>query len=157
MHKSNTFAYFVAQGGLKNVYDKITLFQYWFRILWCTFFYVISGCDTVSSFFIVGKYKFYDALSTFKNINKLKEVFKALGNEADVISQIEFDMLEQFSLHVYYPKQYISNEGLSEVRMSEFESNPNVTMRHLPPSKIGLMWNGHVINQVGYGRYVTRT
>ena len=32
-------------------------------------------------------------------------------------------MLEQFTFHVYYPKQYISNKGLNEVRMLEFESN----------------------------------
>ena len=48
-------------------------------------------------------------------------------------------MLEQFTLHIYYPKQYISNKGVNEVCMLEFESNPNVTMRHLPPSKIGLI------------------
>ena len=60
---------------------------------------------------------FYDGLSTFKNINKLEEVFKAFGNEPDVISQDKFDMLEQYTLHVYYPKQYISNKGLNEIPM----------------------------------------
>ena len=80
------------------------------------FFYAFSGSDTVSSFFEVGKCKFYDTLSTFKNINKLKEVFKALWNEPDVISQDKFDMLEQFTLHVYYPKQYFQQ------RTSSFEN-----------------------------------
>ena len=38
------------------------------------FFYAFSGCDTISSFFKVGKCKFYDALSTFKIINKLRGI-----------------------------------------------------------------------------------
>ena len=132
----------MVQGGSKNVHD-------------ITFLYSNIGlefCDAhpfFFAFFWMRYRKFYDTLSTFKNINKLKEVFKALGNDPDVIPQDEFDMLEQytlnvyyqkqFTLHVYYPKQYISNKGLNEVCMLELESNPNVTMRHLPPSKIGLM------------------
>ena len=90
------------------------------------FFYAFSGCDTVSSFFKVGKCKFYDALSTFKDIDSLKEVFKALGHEPGLISQHQLDILERYIVHVYYPKQYIPNNGLNEVRMLEFESNPNV-------------------------------
>ena len=36
------------------------------------FFYAFSGCDTVSRVFKVGKCTFYDALSTFNDIDALR-------------------------------------------------------------------------------------
>ena len=53
--------------------------------------------------------------------------------------QHQIDILERYLPHVYYPKQYVSNHDINEVRMLEFESNANVNLRHLPPPKVGLV------------------
>ena len=104
-HYSNIYAYFVVHGVLKHVYDVKSLCLN-IGLEFCGtlhFFYAFSGCDTVSSFFKVGKCKFYDALSTFKDIDSLKEVFKALGHEPGLISQHQLDILERYIVHDYFP------------------------------------------------------
>ena len=79
---SNMYAYFMTAGSLR-IYDVNALCLN-IGIPFCgaiPFFYTFTGCDTVSSFFNVGKCKFYDALSTFTKVDLLTEVFKVLGQE----------------------------------------------------------------------------
>ena len=113
----NIYVYFAHQGNL-TVYDVKAICLN-IGLSFCNalpFFYAFSGCDTVSSYFKVGKCKFYDALSTFNDIDALKEVFKVLSNQPTLIVQHQIDILERY-LHVYYPKQYVSNHNINEVML----------------------------------------
>ena len=82
---SNVYAYFMTAGTLR-VYDVNALcLSIGIHICGALpFFYAFTGCDTVSSYYNVGKCKFYDALSTFSKVDLLTEVFKVLSQRTSV-------------------------------------------------------------------------
>ena len=141
---SNIFTYFVTQGTVK-VYSVKSIYMdigaKFSNAL--AFFYAFTGCDSVASFYKIGKIKFYDALSTFTHIDSLLQVFQTLGNQPISVTSDQIDLLQQYILHVYYPrrnyKKYQSDSNINEVRLLEFAGNEKVNLRQLPPSRLGLI------------------
>ena len=136
---SVVYTYFMTAGSLR-VYD-INALSLSIGVTFCSalpFFFAFTGCDTVSSFFNVGKCKFYDALSTFSKIDSLTEVFTTLSQEPASLYEQQIDTIETYLTHVYFPKTYQSY-GLNEIRRMEFESKPHDNLRVLPPSRNGLI------------------
>ena len=136
---SNVYAYFMKAGTLR-IYD-VNALCFSIGIPFCgalSFFYTFTGCDTVSSFFNVGKCIFYDTLFTFTKVDLLTEVFKVLGQETRSICEYQIDIIEKNIIHVYYPKANYS-QSLDVIRLLEFEGKPHDNLRQLPPSKGGLV------------------
>ena len=120
---SNVYAYFMT-AGTSRIYDVNVLclsigIPFWGAL---PFFYTFTGCGTVSSFFNVGKCKFYDALSTFTIVDLLTEVFKVLGQEPQSSCEYQIDIIEKYIIHVYYPNANYS-QSLDVIRLLEFEEN----------------------------------
>ena len=77
------------------------------------FFYSFTGCDTVSSFFSIGKCTFWDSLFSQSNLEELLEVFQELSNQPDTLTLKQIDIIEAFLLNVYYPKN-LTHKGLNK-------------------------------------------
>ena len=80
---SKVYVYLMTAGSMR-VYD-VNALSLNIGLTFCSalpFFYALTGCDTVYSFFNVGKCKFYDALSTFREVHSLTEVFTILSHES---------------------------------------------------------------------------
>ena len=102
------------------------------------FQYAFTGCDTTSSFFHIGKCKWFDYWINCPEKDTLTSVFLELSNCPTVITTYHLDILENYVKQLYYN----SKENLQSIdleRMYHFSRLPNCNLRNLPFSRLGLV------------------
>ena len=82
------------------------------------FFYVLTGCDIVSSFFNQGKYKFWVRWTESQEEEALTTVFMELREKPNSVTEEQISVTEQFIGFVYYG-QCINS--IDSERMRDFE------------------------------------
>ena len=102
------------------------------------FMYGFSGCDTVSSFFGMGKCKWFDNWIESQKKDVLTSVFQQLGDTPTELTSQHLEILEKFVMNVYYPTKS-SVKDLDVERMNHFSRLPNSDLRSIPPSRLGLL------------------
>ena len=65
------------------------------------FFYALTGCDIVSSFFNQGKCKFWDRWTESREEEPLTTVFMELSDKANALTEEQISVIEQFTGFVY--------------------------------------------------------
>ena len=65
------------------------------------FFYALTGCDIVSSFFNQGKCKFWDQWTESREEEPLTTVFMELSDKANALTEEQISVIEQFTGFVY--------------------------------------------------------
>ena len=103
-----------------------------------SFFHAFTGCDTVSSFYRIGKAKFWDVWqSKVKAGSKdLTNIFKRLSNTPTDITLDDFNGLCQFVYEAYgLTKQTI----FKSQRTNQLVTTPNINLRILVPSPSGIL------------------
>ena len=137
----NSDVYAIFKTGSSLRYYDINILSLSISTSFCKalpFFFAFTGCDTVSSFYHIGKCKFYDSSSTFTELSLLTEVFAALGKEPELITDQQIDLIETFVIHVYCSKGK-QPQSLAELRFMEFQTKVIEDLRMLPPSRQGLV------------------
>ena len=66
------------------------------------FFYVLTGCDIVSSFFNQGKYKFWDRWTESQEEEALTTAFMELSEKPNSVTEEKISVTEQFIGFVHY-------------------------------------------------------
>ena len=102
------------------------------------FFHAFTGCDSVSSFFNQGKCKFWDRWDEFNSKIELTQVFCALSDMPQIVSDEQINIIEKYVHFVYYPHLVDPTDIVIE-RMRDFEFSTHNNLRLLPPSRIGLI------------------
>ena len=119
------------------------------------FFHALTGCDTTSSFYKVGKGKFWNKwMEMNKHSNSLTNVFQQLSDQPKRITPDILDTIAKFIYHVYYPNQR-QKRSFSQMRMQQLIKTPDVNMRLLVPSIAGILQHisDHASKQDGSGSY----
>ena len=65
-------------------------------------FYVLTGCDIVSSFFNQGKYKFWDRWTESQEEEALTTAFMELSEKPNSVTEEQISVTEQFIGFVHY-------------------------------------------------------
>ena len=102
------------------------------------FFHAFTGCDTVSSFYKVGKAKFWAVwLAKVKSgATKLSNIFKKFSNCPMNIEVNESDTLCKF----VYEASGLTKQAPFKTRWTDhLISTPNVNLRMLVPSQSGIL------------------
>ena len=114
------------------------------------FFHAFTGCNTVSSFYKVGKAKFWAVwLAKIKaGDTTLSNIFKKFSNCPMNIEVNEFDMLCNFVYKAYG----LTKQALFKTRRTDhLISAPNVNLRMLVPFPSGILQHiKRAYIQVGY-------
>ena len=99
------------------------------------FFYALTGCDVVSSFYNHGKCKFWDRWFESEEEEDLTKVFINLSEKPESIEEDQISVIERFVGLVYYGKHidYIDSE-----RLRDFEHSTHSNLKLIPPSRSGL-------------------
>lgn len=96
------------------------------------FFHTFSGCDTTSGFNGKGKKSAWEAWNTFNEVDK---VFIKLTFSPKYPSNEEFNLLEQFTIHLY--DKYSEKLNINDVRQFLFIKK-NRSIENIPPTKAAL-------------------
>ena len=83
------------------------------------FFYALSGCDTVSSFYRKGKCKAYDVWLKSSHKDDLTEVFIQLGESPAEVTPNMMNVLESYVLDLYGSK----HTTLGAARLDKFNKS----------------------------------
>ena len=102
------------------------------------FFFAFSRCDTVSSFFNLGKCKMWDRWFEHPDKDRITHVFRELSNMPESVTEEQMIILECYILFVYSPNVDPSR-GLNEYRMLDFECTTHNNLRLIPPSMNALL------------------
>ena len=111
------------------------------------FFYALSGCDTVSSFYGKGTCKAYNVWLKSSQKDDLTEVFIQLGETLAEVTPNMMNVLESYVLGLYGSK----HTTLGAARLDKLNKSTANDLRSLPPSKEAL--HQHVLRasyQAGY-------
>ena len=109
------------------------------------FFYVLTGCDIVSSFFNQGKYKFWVRWTESQEEEALTTVFMELREKPNSVTEEQISVTEQFIGFVYYG-QCINS--IDSERMRDFEYSLHENLQLIPTSRSGL--KEHIRSAVYY-------
>ena len=90
------------------------------------FFYALTGCDIVSSFFNQGKCKFWDRLTESPKEEALTTVFMGLSKKPNAVTEVQISVIERFIGFVYYGRCIIS---IDSERMRDFEYSLHGNLR----------------------------
>ena len=101
-----------------------------------TFFHAFTGSDTVSSFYKVGKGKFWAVWLVKAGETKLSNMFKKFSNCLMNIEVNEFDTLCNF---IYEAYSLTKQAPFKTWRADHLTSVPNVNLRMLVPSPSGIL------------------
>ena len=84
------------------------------------FFYALTGCDIVSSFFNQGKCKFWDRWTESQEEETLITVFMELSEKPNAVTEEQISVIEQFIGFVYYARciNSIDSEGMPNFEYS---------------------------------------
>ena len=101
------------------------------------FFHAFSGCDSVSSFFNVGKCKIWDRWDEFEDQESLTKTFGELSSTPETITSEQLQIIEKFVVFFYFGK---TREPLdiNYHRMNDFEHSAHGNLRLLPPCRAAL-------------------
>ena len=99
------------------------------------FFYALTGCDIVSSFFNQGKCKFWDRWTESQKEEALTNVFMELSEKPNAVTEEQISIIERFTGFVYYGR---SINSIDSERMRDFEYSLYGNLRLIPPSRSGL-------------------
>ena len=92
------------------------------------FFHAFTGCDYISSFYGIGKTRWFDA---FIDDNTVNETFKDLSNSPTELSENQLQLIVSFVLKTYKsPQKKCSNTA----RLDSMTHHQSETFRVLPPS-----------------------
>ena len=101
------------------------------------FFHSFSGCDTVSSFFNKGKCKLWDTwMQIDGKTDRLTNTFNYLGDMPEAIRETDLQALSNYVQHIYMTGTLPSS--LDKQRMHQFIITPDIKLRSLPISLVGL-------------------
>lgn len=102
------------------------------------FQYAFSGCDSTSSFFSIGKCKWFDHWMNCSDKDQLTLTFIELSNKPEGITSNQLDILETYVKKVYYPsKKHLNSIDIE--RMNHFLCLPSHDLRSIPFSRLGLI------------------
>lgn len=99
------------------------------------FFYALTGCDIVSSFYNQGKCKFWDRWFEFDEANALTDAFIVLSEKPCFVESNQIDLIEIFIGFVYYGRHI---DSINLERVLDFEHSTHSNLRLIPPSRSGL-------------------
>ena len=114
------------------------------------FYNAFTGCDTVSSFYKVGKAKFWTVWCKKIEINDniLTGIFKKLSNCPSSITEEDFNALCDF---VYDAYNLSKQTPFKSRRTDQLISTPNINLRMLVPSPSGILQHAkRACIQAGY-------
>ena len=94
------------------------------------FFYALTGCDIVSSFFGKGKCKMYDTWIRSVNKDELTEVFTQLGESPTEVTPHQMNVIERYLLEVYGSRA----TSLGAARLDMHRKSKENNLRSLPPN-----------------------
>ena len=106
----------------------------WKRGVPCPAF-LLTGCDTVSSFTGKGKCKAWDAWFNSENKGAFTSVFTELGNQPKEVTEVQLKKIEEFVCLVYGVSE---KNSLGAHRLSKFQKSTDDDLRKLPPSREAL-------------------
>ena len=102
------------------------------------FQYGFTGCDTTSSFFNIGKCKWFDYWVNCPEKEQLSSTFIELSSQPLEITPSQLNVLENYILKLYYPSKR-NLQSLNIERMNHFSSLPSHNLRLIPFSRLGLV------------------
>ena len=103
------------------------------------FFHAFTGCDCVSSFYRIGKAKFWKAWQEMhQNDSTLTNIFINLSNQPASIDEITFHNLCAFVYSTYGIKHNIDSPFKTQ-RTNQLIETPDANLRTLVPSPSGIL------------------
>ena len=99
------------------------------------FFYALTGCDIVSSFFNQGKCKFWDRWFQSEEEEALTNVFIALSEKPESVEDEQVEIIERYVGFVYYGRTI---DSIDSERIKDFEHSTHSNLKLIPPSRSGL-------------------
>ena len=99
------------------------------------FFYALTGCDVVSSFYNHGKCKFWDRWFESEEEEDLTKVFINLSEKPESIEEDQISVIERFVGLVYHGKHI---DCIDSERLRDFEHSTHSNLKLIPPSRSGL-------------------
>ena len=104
------------------------------------FFHAFTNCDTVSSFFGIGKCKAWDQWFQSDDKDKITNVFRALGNKPVEVTSTDMSVIERYLVSFYISsKGKFPTKDLNSLRLVKFKTSTTNDLRTLPPSKGALI------------------
>ena len=145
-----TYADVAKSNGIENFFmcygpkdKKIDVFENFNRLganvcKGLSFFHAFTGCDSVSSFYKVGKAKYWTVWSAKIKVGdtNLSNIFIELSNRPRSIDENTFDSLCEL---VYEAYNLTKEVPLKTRRKDHLISTPNVNLRMLVPSPSGIL------------------
>ena len=95
------------------------------------FFHYFTGCDYTSSFFDVGKVKWWDQYLLQKQEDGVDEVFRELSSAPSKVTSAQEEVIVKFTLKVYGCQDLTS---LPNARLDTLIHHCSISFRSLPPS-----------------------
>ena len=115
------------------------------------FFHALTGCDTTSSFYKIGKTTFWAAwMKIHQHDHSLTNAFIRLSNQPTDIDTDTLNIISQF-IYQCYGLDAAQNFSPKTLRVKQLTNTPDLSLRNLAPSIYGILQHiKRCCIQVGY-------